>query len=60
MAGSRCRPEWECRLLMPCPVAHVEEAEPFRSKQVSLAHFPEETLLLGSAKAYLRNGLKFC
>ncbi len=44
---------------MHCPVAHADSAESSGSKPVSLARFPEETLLLGSAKAYVRNGLEF-
>src|SRR6516162_9787152 len=44
---------------MPCPVAHVAQADFSAAETVSLARFPEESLLLGSAKAYVRNGLEF-
>ena len=44
---------------MPCPVVHAAQPEFVPSDSVYLKRFPEETLLLGSAKAYVRNGLEF-
>ena len=44
---------------MSTVVAHRLQAQNVNSDLVSLARFPEESLLLGSARAFMRNGLDF-
>ena len=44
---------------MLCPIAHAAPAESVSTERATLARFPEESLLFGSAKAYVRNGLEY-
>ena len=44
---------------MLCPISHPAPAELVTTDRATLARFPEESLLLGSAKAYVRNGLEY-
>jgi cytochrome P450 len=45
-------------LTMPCPIAHSQE-DRAAAAPVSLSRYPKESLLLGSGRAYVRNGLDY-
>ncbi len=44
---------------MSCIFAESSKSAPEAATRASLARFPEESLILGSARAYTRNGLEF-
>ena len=44
---------------MLCPIRNAAPAELVSTEQATLARFPEESLLFGSAKADVQNGLEY-
>lgn len=44
---------------MPCPIAHSSEEVRAAAAPVSLSRYPRESLLLGSGRAYVENGLDY-